>query len=92
MTRPLAGLVLALSLFNCNAIDAAIDCHDICTRYASCYDTSYDTGSCESRCKSHSSSDTEYRSQANQCSACIQDRACASATFSCGTQCLTVVP
>ena len=87
----LAGIALA-GLAGCNPIDAAIDCHSICSRYADCWDATYDVGACESRCRSHSSTDTDYRHAADECSACINDRACGAAAFSCAVQCVSVVP
>lgn len=87
-----AVLLSSLCLLGCGTIDAAIDCHAICARYGDCFDAKYDVAACEARCRSHSSSDSEYRHTANQCSACIDDRACTAATFSCGAQCSTVVP
>lgn len=83
------GLML---LAGCGSMDAALDCQAICMRYSSCYDTSYDTDACETRCKSNAEADPEYKRQADICDACIVDRACASATFSCGADCTAVVP
>ena len=76
----------------CNSVDAAFDCNAICNRYKDCFDSNYDTGACASRCRSHSADDTDYRHIADQCEACIDDRACTSAVFNCGVQCATVVP
>ena len=74
--------LLAGGLFaGCGEVDAAIDCHQICSRYSECYDTQYDVAACDTRCRSHSADDTEYRHAANECDACIYDRACTSATF-----------
>lgn len=84
--------LLCTALLGCNTLDAAIDCHAICTRYQTCFDAQYDTAACEQRCQSHSGSDAEYRHAANTCSACIDDQACTSAVFRCGARCSTVVP
>jgi hypothetical protein len=93
MKKLFALLVLLSSVVSgCGSIDAAVDCHAICARYADCYNSSYDTASCETRCRSHSASDTDYRHQADQCNACIDDRACSSATFNCGSQCSSIIP
>ena len=88
------GLVLAtvLSAMSGCAIDAALDCNSICNRYKNCFDANYDVAACASRCRSHSASDTNYRRAADTCNACITDRACATAVFSCGGECSTVVP
>jgi len=82
----------SLALAGCGTIAAAVDCQAICSRYSGCFDANYDVSGCESRCRSHSSGDTEYRQAAEECNACISDRACASATFNCGTQCASIVP
>lgn len=88
-----AGLLLAgIVLMGCNPIDAAIDCHSICSRYADCWDSTYDVGACESKCRDHSSNDTNYRHTADECSACINDRACGSVAFNCTVQCVSIVP
>jgi hypothetical protein len=86
------SLLAGLAFVGCNPIDAAIDCHSICARYSDCWDANYDVGACEERCRSHSSTDTDYRSSADQCNACIYDRACTAATFDCTLQCVSVVP
>ena len=90
--RALASLLLFLGLVGCNPIDAAIDCHAICKRYQSCFDMNYDLVVCETHCRDRSATDTDYRHKADQCSACIDDRSCATATFNCGVECSTIVP
>ncbi len=92
MKKLITSVCLSVGLLGCGPIDAAIDCHAICLRYQACFDAQYDVGACESRCRSNSANDTDYRHKADMCSACIDDRSCASATFSCPTECLTVVP
>jgi hypothetical protein len=93
MKKTLTALALSagLALSACGAIDTALDCRAICVRYQTCFDSTYDVGNCEARCRTNSN-DAAYRSSANQCSACIDDRSCASATFGCTTQCASVVP
>ena len=73
-------------------VDAALDCHAICERYRSCFESSYDVGACEVRCRDRSSSTPDYRRQADQCNACIDERSCAASTFNCVGQCASVVP
>lgn len=73
-------------------IDSAIDCDGICNRYKGCFDAKYDVAACESRCRDTSAQDGDYRRKADACNECITDRACASATFSCGVACVAVVP
>jgi hypothetical protein len=87
-----AVLFAGLTQANCGAISTAIDCHSICSRYSDCYDSKYDVSACESRCRGHAADDANYNRTASECSACIGDRACASATFSCSGQCSSVVP
>ncbi len=81
-----------LAGLGCGPIDAAFDCRAICARYSSCFDSKYDVGACESRCRSSSANNADYRRNADQCNACIDDRACSSTVFSCGSQCASVVP
>ena len=86
------SLLAGFALVGCNPIDAAIDCHSICSRYSECWDANYDVGACEARCRDHSSTDTSYRRNADQCNACIHDRACATVAFNCTLECVSVVP
>lgn len=76
----------------CNPVEVAVDCHAICARYQSCFDKAYDLGKCETSCRSNATSDADYRHKADTCSACIDERSCASATFNCVVPCATVVP
>jgi hypothetical protein len=73
-------------------IDSAIDCHGICSRYETCFDRKYDVAACESRCRETAAQDGNYRRKADACDECITDKACTSATFSCGVECVAVVP
>lgn len=75
----------------CNQVDNAVDCKAICDRYKTCFDASYDSSACQDRCKDKA--DTEgYATQADTCDSCITDKSCASATFSCATECSGIVP
>ncbi len=95
MLKPLKKMLVAVmaltGLAGCG-VDAALDCRAICGRYASCYDADYDTSACESRCRTRADDDADFKRQADMCDACITDRACASATFSCASECSSVVP
>jgi len=82
----------ALCLSGCAAFDAATDCNTICTRYKDCYDSSYDVSGCASRCRDRAANDKSTADAVNRCEACINDRACASATFNCASDCSNVVP
>jgi hypothetical protein len=90
----LAGLLATAGFchFGCAAATNAIDCNGICDRYQSCFDSSYDTTSCESRCRSNSNSDSDYMAKSQACSDCITDKSCASATFTCTSDCAGIVP
>ena len=86
----LLGFLLCFT--GCDSVDAAFDCNDICTRYKDCFDSTYDVSACASRCRSHADDDTAYRTQADQCDACIDNRSCTSAVFNCAAECTSIVP
>ncbi len=86
------SLFFTFAFAGCNPIDAAIDCNTICSRYSSCHDAAYDVAACAARCRSSSANNADYRRKANECDACIFDRACTSATFKCALQCTSIVP
>ena len=88
-------LALSISLAGCvvaQRIDSATDCNGICDKYASCFDKGYDTSACASRCRDGASKDGDFRRKADKCNECISSRSCVSATFSCVTECVSVVP
>ena len=63
----------------------------ICDRYKTCFDADYDVSSCEDRCRDDA--DTEgYATKADNCSKCIDDKSCTSATFTCVADCAGIVP
>jgi hypothetical protein len=76
----------------CGTADEIFDCQSVCSRYADCYDPSYDVDACRSRCRTASEKNSSVRSNADQCNACIGDKSCLSATFSCGGVCGSIVP
>lgn len=76
----------------CQPVDAALDCNTVCTRYKDCFDGDYNVESCATRCRKSAEADAQYYRSLDTCEACITDRACASATFSCGSECGQVVP
>jgi hypothetical protein len=82
------------SLFGigCGAVQNAVDCNGICNRYKTCFDSNYDVGKCESNCRDNANSNNNYMTDVNDCNNCIDDKSCASATFSCAAPCATVVP
>lgn len=91
-SRAIAVASAVLMLGACQPIDAAFDCDTICTRYKDCFDGSYNVETCASRCRANAKSTNDFYNTVNRCEACIDDRACASATFSCGSDCGQVVP
>lgn len=86
--------MVLLSGFGCTVVqkvDNVFDCGAICDRYKSCFDKDYDAAACASRCRAKGD-DAAARRTADVCSACITDRSCAAATFSCATECVSIVP
>lgn len=75
----------------CGAIDSFVDCNQICNRYKDCVDSSYDAASCRDTCYQKSREDASYNSKANECDACLADRAC-SQSLPCTIQCAGIVP
>ena len=92
IARIIAVTSAVLMLGACQPIDAAFDCDTICTRYKNCFDGSYNVETCANRCRENAKVEKDYYRAVNTCEACINDRACASATFSCGSDCSKVVP
>lgn len=91
-SRVIAVAAAVLSLGACQPIDAAFDCDTICTRYKDCFDGSYNVETCASRCRANAKASNDFYHTVDKCEACIDDRACASATFSCNSDCGQVVP
>jgi hypothetical protein len=88
------GFVIGATVWTngCEKADEIFDCQAVCSRYHDCYDTGYDVDACRQRCRTNSEKDPSVRSAADQCEACIGDKSCLSATFSCGANCGTIVP
>jgi hypothetical protein len=76
----------------CSTADNLFDCQAVCTRYRDCFSSSYDVAACRNRCRSNSEADPSVQQKADQCQACIDDKSCAAATFSCTTECAAIVP
>jgi hypothetical protein len=76
---------------SCGA-DRFFDCQSVCSRYRDCFDGRYDVDGCRSRCTEEADRDIDYKRRADDCEACIDDRSCTSATFSCFTTCAGIVP
>ncbi len=77
---------------NCDSVETAFDCQQVCTRYRDCYDSSYDVDSCRSSCRSRAANDPSVKQAADTCDACIGDMSCLSATFNCAGSCSNIVP
>ncbi|MEA2701127.1 MAG: hypothetical protein QOI66_5398 [Myxococcales bacterium] len=77
---------------SCDSVDAAFDCQAVCSRYRDCYDSTYDVGKCRDNCRTNADNDAAKRQKADDCEACIGDKSCLSATFSCAAACAGVVP
>lgn len=75
-----------------DAIKNEITCNDVCQRYSDCFDDDYDVSGCTDRCENKATPDEEKEAQLEKCDACIDDKSCASAVFSCTTDCASFVP
>ncbi len=87
------GLLLS-SIFavNCDSVETAFDCQQVCSRYHDCYDSSYDVDNCRSNCRSRAANDPSVKQAADTCESCIGDMSCLSATFNCAGSCSNIVP
>jgi hypothetical protein len=87
-------LVLAggLAISSCGQADRLFDCQRVCDRYQTCFNSGYDVGACRSRCKDNADRDEDFERKADDCEACIDDRSCGEATFSCAVRCAGIVP
>lgn len=96
LSLTLSLLTLFLGIAGCQdpimQIDQSVDCHDVCERYRSCYNTSYDTAACRTRCEGYVHGDGGNSSAADVCDMCMDDTSCATALFSCNTQCAHILP
>lgn len=88
------GMIAGVTIFShgCDDADVAFDCHQVCRKYKTCFSSSYDVGACSDRCREAAKKDNQYKDKADMCETCIDDRSCASATFSCAIECGGIVP
>ena len=77
MTLFISSAVLGLLVGGCGEAEELIDCSQICEAKKVCVDNSFDVNACTSRCETESDNDEDYRREAHECEACIDDRACA---------------
>ena len=87
-----AFVIAAASLGGCSDAKNTITCAEVCNRYQDCFNEDYDVSSCTDKCKSRAGNDDDKQSQLNQCEACIDDKSCTAAAFSCATECVGIVP
>jgi hypothetical protein len=69
-----------------------ITCGDVCQRYADCFDANYDVEACTDRCTNDATADEEKEERLELCNACIDERSCTGAVFSCTAECTPFVP
>jgi hypothetical protein len=87
----IALITAVASMPACDKVEHAYDCNQICDRYQECLNSDYDTDACASRCRDKAD-DTDYGNHAEDCQACIDDKSCVNATFSCASECAGIVP
>jgi hypothetical protein len=73
-------------------VQDVIDCIDVCDRYKDCVDDDFDVDDCVDRCEDAADDSDAWRDRLRDCSDCIDDRSCASATFVCSLECAGIVP
>ena len=84
-----AGLLAAVGCSDTvDEISNSIDCHQVCQRYADCFKSDYDVDGCTDRCESDANADEDRESRLGMCDACIDDKSCSEATFSCADECV----
>jgi hypothetical protein len=71
----LAGLFLFAA--GCGAIDREVDCNKICDKKKECVDNNYNVSACVDSCRSQAKMSSSYGQKVNDCSACVETRACA---------------
>lgn len=80
-----------MGLAGCGHIDEAFDCTQICTHYKDCFDSDYDSFACIDRCETTADDDPDFAFSADECQACIDDKACTE-SFACTAECYGIVP
>jgi hypothetical protein len=89
------GISAWLSLVGCedaaDTVKNTITCADVCGRYKDCFDSSYDVQGCTDRCENEATADEQKEVKLEACDDCIENRSCASAVFSCTTECAGVI-
>jgi hypothetical protein len=87
------GLLLTAA-FGCSStvdeVTTALDCHDVCQRYADCFNADYDVDGCTDRCENSADADADRQRKLRTCDNCIDDSSCA-ASLSCSDECVGIV-
>lgn len=73
----LSSTALGLLVWGCGEAEELVDCAQICQAKKDCVDDAYDVSACTDDCEDRSDRDEDFRRDANECEACIEDRACA---------------
>ncbi len=73
-------------------VDRFTDCAEVCDRYSTCFDESYDVEECTTTCDDMAQDDEDADSRLDRCESCLDDRACAEATFTCTDDCVGIMP
>jgi hypothetical protein len=92
-SRSITFVLIAIAALGsgCDAIDQALDCNDICSRYADCHDVDYDIDECASQCRDRADADRDYADAASACETCLDDRSCDGSSV-CVDECQGVLP
>jgi len=92
----IVGIVLCLAApFGCSSVEDvtnSVDCHGVCQRYADCFNSDHDVDGCSDKCQNSADTDEARQRKLRTCDACIDDRSCTEATFSCAGDCAGIVP
>jgi len=70
----------------------SITCGEVCEQYSDCFDADYDVDGCIDRCENAATANEDRERRLEICDACIDDRSCTEATFSCTDDCVGIVP
>jgi hypothetical protein len=80
------------TITGCDAVDRIYDCNQICQKYRDCADANYDVSQCTQDCRDNAADSEAFEDKADDCQACVDDRSCVGAAFSCAGECAGIVP
>lgn len=87
------GLLLAVGCGEAaDEVTNTVECSSVCNRYSDCFDADFDVEGCTDRCDNEADASENREERLESCNACIDDRSCTSATFTCADECAGVVP